>query len=234
VQQALIASGIFGNTDSDVAAALIEHLSPVRFPPGHVVFAQGDSGSCLYLIASGKVKVAYRHADGREAVLNIIGASDVLGEVATFDYGTREFTATAVTEVFAVAIQRDQLLALIAERPEITHQITRLLARRAEVMTKNLVDFVFRRSSVPRRQPLVAVGQAIRTTRRRRSAGDTRPHFGGDVAVRRCDEGHGRRNAARFRGPGLDPFWGQLSGDRGRAGPRRSSRAAMTLEVHRG
>ena len=76
-------------------------------------------------------------------MLNGIGASDVSDDVATFDFGTREFTATAVTEVFAVAIQRDQLLALIAERPEITHQITRLLARRAEVMTKNLVDFVF-------------------------------------------------------------------------------------------
>jgi CRP/FNR family transcriptional regulator, cyclic AMP receptor protein len=143
LRQALIASGIFGKTDSGVVSALIEHLLPVRFPPGHVVFAQGDPGSCLYVITSGKVKVAYRHTDGREVVLNIVGASDVFGEVTPFDYGTREFTATAVIEVCAVAIERDQLLAWMAECPEIIHQIMRLLARRADVVTKCLVDFVF-------------------------------------------------------------------------------------------
>ena len=143
VPQVLIASGIFGKTGSDVVSALIENLLPVRFPPGHVVFAQGDSGSCLYMIASGKVKVAYRHADGREVVLNIVGASDVFGEVSPFDYGTREFTATTVTEVCAVAIERDQLLVWMAECPEIIHQLMRLLARRAEVMTQCLVYSVF-------------------------------------------------------------------------------------------
>ena len=143
VRKALIASGLFGRTDSDVASALIEHLLPVRFPPGHVVFAQGDPGSCLYMIASGKVKVGYRHADGGEVVLNIAGASDVFGEVTPFDHGRREVTATAVTEVCAVAIERDLLLAWMTQCPEIIHQITRMLARRAEVMARCVVDFVF-------------------------------------------------------------------------------------------
>jgi CRP/FNR family transcriptional regulator, cyclic AMP receptor protein len=143
VQQTLITSGIFGKTDVDVVSALTQHLLPVRFPPGHVVFAQGDPGNCLYMIASGKVKLAYRHGDGREVVFNIVGAPDVFGEVAPFDYGTREFTATAVTEVCAVAIERDQLFAWMSECPHVIHQIMRLLARHAEVMTKSLADLVF-------------------------------------------------------------------------------------------
>jgi CRP/FNR family cyclic AMP-dependent transcriptional regulator len=142
VRQALIRSGIFGRTGADVVSALIEHR-PVRFSPGHVVFAQGDPGSCLYIIASGRVKLNYRHIDGKEVVLNIVGASDIFGEVTPFDYGTREFTATAVTEVCAVAIERDQLLAWMAECPEIIHQIMRLLARRADVLRNCVVDFVF-------------------------------------------------------------------------------------------
>jgi CRP/FNR family cyclic AMP-dependent transcriptional regulator len=143
VQRALIESGIFGETDPDVVSALIEPVRPVRFPTGHVVFAQGDSGSCLYLIASGKVKLAYRQTDDREVVLNIIGASDVFGEVTTFDCGTREYTATAVTEVCAVAIERDQLLAWIADCPAIMYQIMRLMARRADAITNGQVDLVF-------------------------------------------------------------------------------------------
>jgi CRP/FNR family transcriptional regulator, cyclic AMP receptor protein len=142
VRQALIRSGIFGKADADVVSALIAHVRPVYFPPGHVVFAQGDPGSCLYMIASGRVNLTYKHIDGKEIVLNIVGASDVFGEVTLFDCGTREFTATAVAHVCAVAIERDQLLAWMAKCPEIIHQIMRLLARRADVLTNCLADFV--------------------------------------------------------------------------------------------
>jgi CRP/FNR family cyclic AMP-dependent transcriptional regulator len=108
VRRALIRSGIFGKTDAHVVSALIEHMRHVCFSLGQAVFAQGDPGSRLYIIASGRVKLTFRH----------------------IDYGTREVTATAVTDVCAVAIECDQLLAWMAECPEITDQIMRLLARR--------------------------------------------------------------------------------------------------------
>jgi CRP/FNR family transcriptional regulator, cyclic AMP receptor protein len=141
-QQALIASGIFRKANPDVVAALSRGTRPVCFPPGHVVFAQGDPGGCLYMIVSGRVKVAYRHIDGGEIVLNLVGASDMFGELTLFDCGTREVTATAVTEVCAMAIERDQVLAWMAECPEIIHQMMRLLARHADVLTNCLADFV--------------------------------------------------------------------------------------------
>jgi CRP/FNR family cyclic AMP-dependent transcriptional regulator len=143
VRQALMASGIFGRTDLEAVSGLTKHVRLVRFPSGHVVFAQGEPGNCLYLIGSGKVKVGYRHTDDREIVVNVVGAPDVFGEVTPFDGGTREFTATTVTEVRAVAIEREQLLAWMTDCPEIVPQIMRLLARRADVMTNCLVDFVF-------------------------------------------------------------------------------------------
>ena len=141
--RALIRSGIFGRVNPADVAALVECVRTVRFPARHLVFAQGDPGSCLYLIASGKVKLAYRRTDGRELVVNVVGASDVFGEVPTINCGTREFTATTVTEMWAVEIERGQLLALMAEYPEMVQQIMRLLARRARVMTSCLADFVF-------------------------------------------------------------------------------------------
>jgi CRP/FNR family transcriptional regulator, cyclic AMP receptor protein len=138
VDGAVIASGIFRKTDPGRVHALVERLRPVRFPAGHVVFAQGDPGGALFMITSGKVKVTYRHTDGREAVLNVLGTSDVFGEVTPFDCGPREVTATTMTEVCAVPIERQQLLRWMVDFPEVIHQIGRLLARRADVMTEYL------------------------------------------------------------------------------------------------
>jgi CRP/FNR family cyclic AMP-dependent transcriptional regulator len=140
VEEAVIASGIFRKTHLHTVSAWLKHLRPVRFPAGHIMFAQGDPAGPLYMIASGKVKVVYRHTDGREAVLNVLGPSEVFGEVTPFDFGPREVTVTAVTEVCAVAVERRQLLVWMAEFPEVMHQIMRLLARRADLMTKTLTD----------------------------------------------------------------------------------------------
>jgi CRP/FNR family cyclic AMP-dependent transcriptional regulator len=141
IPAAVVASGIFRKTESEVMCRLIGHMRPVRFGPGHVAFAQGDPEGALYVITSGKVKVVYRHPGGREVVLNVLGASDIFGEVTPFDCGPREVTAIALTEVDAVAIERHQLLEWITECPEVINQIGRLLARRADVMNDCLIDF---------------------------------------------------------------------------------------------
>ena len=188
-QRALIASGIFRKANPDVVVALSRGTRPVCFPPGHVVFAQGDPGGCLYMIVSGRVKVAYRHIDGGEIVLNLVGASDMFGELTLFDCGTREVTATAVTEVCAMAIERDQMLAWMAECPEIIHQMMRLLARHADVTDELSGRLRSRRSVVSRCQAADGIGQAIWKKRRRRGAGDARPDVGRDRAICRCSAG---------------------------------------------
>lgn len=142
VQVELMASGIFTKTDPDVVSAIAESVQLLCFPPQHVVFSQGDVGSCFYLIASGKVKVAYRR-DDHEVLINLAGPSDVFGEVAVFDCGPREFTAITVTQVCAIAVERDQLMAWAIAYPEIAHQMMRLLARRGAVMTSCVVEFAF-------------------------------------------------------------------------------------------
>ena len=140
VEEAVIASERFRKAESNAVSASVKHMRPVLVPAGHIVFAQGDPAGALYVIASGKVKVVYRHTDGREAALNVLGPSEVFDEVTPFNCEPREVTVTAVTEVCAAAIERCQLLAWMAEFPEVIHQIMRLLARRADLMTNTLID----------------------------------------------------------------------------------------------
>lgn len=141
--QALIASGLFSKVDSGILSAAVEQLEIVRFPALAAMATQSSRGGEVYVIVSGKVKVAYRHREGKEMVFSILGPKEMFGALMLFDPEAREITATALTEVVAVSIQRDQFRGWIAQCPEFSDQVLRLFARWVKASTNSLVDFAF-------------------------------------------------------------------------------------------
>jgi CRP-like cAMP-binding protein len=108
-----------------------------------MVFAQGEPGDLLYIIISGKVKIGNRSPNGQETLLAILGPSDMFGELSVFDPGPRTSSATTITAVHAVSMDRDALRTWIADRPEIAQQLLRVLARRLRRTNNNLADLIF-------------------------------------------------------------------------------------------
>src|SRR6202171_3805728 len=143
VDEILARAGIFQGVEPTAVSALTKQLQPVDFPRGHTVFAEGEPGDRLYIIISGKVKIGRRSPDGRENLLTIMGPSDMFGELSIFDPGPRTSSATTITEVRAVSMDRDALRAWIADRPEIAEQLLRVLARRLRRTNNNLADLIF-------------------------------------------------------------------------------------------
>jgi CRP/FNR family cyclic AMP-dependent transcriptional regulator len=139
----LARAGLFQGVERSAVTALTKQLRPVDFPPGHVIFAEGEPGDRLYIIISGKVKIGRRYPDGRENLLTIMGPSDMFGELSIFDPGPRTSTATTITEVRAVSMDRDALRAWIADRPEIAGRLLRVLARRLRRTNSDLTDLIF-------------------------------------------------------------------------------------------
>ena len=143
MEEVLARAGIFQGVEPSAVAALTKQLQPVDFPRGHVIFHEGEPGDRLYIILSGKVKVGRRSPDGRENLLTIMGPSDMFGELSIFDPGPRTSSATTITEVRAVSMDREALRAWIADRPEIAEQLLRVLARRLRRTNNNLADLIF-------------------------------------------------------------------------------------------
>jgi CRP/FNR family transcriptional regulator, cyclic AMP receptor protein len=143
LDEILAESGIFQGVEPGAVSALTKYLHPVDFPRGHTVFAEGEPGDRLYIITSGKVKIGRRSSDGRQNILAIIGPSDMFGELSIFDPGPRTSSATTITKVHAVSMDRDALTAWIKNRPEIAEQLLRVLARRLRRTNNNLADLIF-------------------------------------------------------------------------------------------
>jgi CRP-like cAMP-binding protein len=143
VDKILARAGMFRGIEACAVPALKAQLQPVKFPRAHTVFAEGDPGDRLFIVISGKVKIGRRSPDGREKLLTIMGPSDMFGELSIFDPGPRTSSATTITEVRAVSMDRDVLRAWIADRPEIAEKLLRILARRLRRTNNNFADLIF-------------------------------------------------------------------------------------------
>jgi CRP/FNR family transcriptional regulator, cyclic AMP receptor protein len=136
-------SGLVQGVEPGAVAAQARYLRPVDFPPRHAVFAEGEPGDRLYIIISGKVKIGRRSSDGRQNILAIMGPSDMFGELSIIDPGPRTSSATTITRVRAVSMDRDALKAWITDRPEIAEQLLRVLARRLRRTNDDIADLIF-------------------------------------------------------------------------------------------
>jgi CRP/FNR family transcriptional regulator, cyclic AMP receptor protein len=123
-----------------VVAMITNQLQPVDFARRWTVFAEGEPADRLYIIVSGKVKIGHRSPDGREHLLAIMGPSEMFGKVSILDPGPRTTSATTLTEVRAVSLDRDTLRGWMADRPEVAEQLLRVLARRIRRTNNKLTD----------------------------------------------------------------------------------------------
>jgi CRP/FNR family cyclic AMP-dependent transcriptional regulator len=143
VDQAFRQAALFQGIDPRQVSALTCGLETVERDGGRVFFSEGDIGSCLYIIVSGKVKLGCRAPDGRENLFSILGPPDMFGEMCAVDPGPRGCTATAVTSTRAAIVQREVLLSWIAQYPVLRQRLLQILARRLRRTDYDRSDLVF-------------------------------------------------------------------------------------------
>lgn len=101
-----------------------------RYPGGQTLFHMGDEGGSLHVIESGRVKVTIPSPSGEELILAMLGAGDLLGELSLFDGKPRSATVQALENTETLCLHREDLLALMRNRFEVTEKIIEGLAHR--------------------------------------------------------------------------------------------------------
>jgi CRP/FNR family cyclic AMP-dependent transcriptional regulator len=138
----LYRAALFRAVDPAEAARLTERLPRVHFSSQQTVYVEGEPADRLYIIVSGKVKIARRSPDGRAHLLAILGPSEMFGDLSVFDPGPRTATATAVTPVRAMTMHHDVLHRWVADHPEIAERLLQLLARRVRRTDDDASDLI--------------------------------------------------------------------------------------------
>ncbi len=132
---------IFSDLDDKTLEKIADIGIRKNFSRDTVVLFEHETGSALFVIASGKVKVSRVSDDGKEVILTILGESDFFGEMAILDGLTRSANVTAMEDSELFIIQRSDFLELLHNYPEIAVALLQELTQRlrsADMKIKSL------------------------------------------------------------------------------------------------
>ena len=87
----------FADLEPDAFDQLCRYAKHTTLKRGATIFSKGDPGTSLVAVISGTVKISISSSDGRNAILNLIGAGEIFGEIALLDRQPRTADATANT-----------------------------------------------------------------------------------------------------------------------------------------
>ena len=111
----------------------------VHFEPGQRFFARGDVSDAAYVILDGSAEVSIDGPAG-PVRLALLGADALVGEMGILADQPRSATVTAETAVTALRIDRGVFLELLAQFPQISIALMRVLATRLEQTNQALAE----------------------------------------------------------------------------------------------
>lgn len=113
----------------------MEKLVHLRhYDPRELVFSEGDPGSGIYLIRSGRVQIFTSGRQGGEEDLALLGTGDLFGETTLAAPAMRTASARTLEKSELVGLFRADLLELIQKHPALANKLllglTRLMSDR--------------------------------------------------------------------------------------------------------
>jgi CRP-like cAMP-binding protein len=121
----LKSTDFFSTIDDDILAEVATTLEVVNVPARGRIIEAGDSGSSLYVVASGSVRVH----DGA-VTLRLLGPKEVFGDLSALDPDERTVSVTAAEDTVLLYMEHSTLMDVMEEHIEVAHGIIRFLVRR--------------------------------------------------------------------------------------------------------
>jgi CRP-like cAMP-binding protein len=115
-----------------------------KFGRREVLFHEGDLGDTLHLIDKGRVAVRITTPLGDVATLHVLGAGEVVGEMAVIhEGGRRTATVMALEPTETLSLQRDQFIELRRDHPAIDRFLIEVLAAHIGRADRHLMEALF-------------------------------------------------------------------------------------------
>jgi len=145
----LVYDWAFGDISSKLKPFWLENMGRVSerllLEPSEVLFREKDDAHEAYAVDHGWVSISKKDEQNHELVLANLSEGELFGELAVLQGGGRSATATALTNLELVVIEREQLLAQVKANPDQLLELLQYFAKRV----RETDDFLMVNSFAP-------------------------------------------------------------------------------------
>lgn len=125
--------------------SIARHFGILEIAQDETIFEEGDDGSFMFIVYTGRVAIIKSDQNGREVVMATEGAGHTLGEMAVLDGERRSAACVAETDCILVTLSRDAMDEMLETQSRIGAKILRAIAvslsRRMRRTAGKLVDY---------------------------------------------------------------------------------------------
>ncbi len=118
-------TAVFAGLEAEQTACLANLFRKVRFETGDWILREGSCDGKAFVLLSGKAEVSV----GARVSADVIGAGEVLGELALLNHAPHSANVRAASPIEAAVIEQEDLERLLAARGDIGFILYRNLAR---------------------------------------------------------------------------------------------------------
>jgi CRP/FNR family transcriptional regulator, cyclic AMP receptor protein len=103
------------------------------FPAGKDIITFEQPGEAVYIILLGTVKIHVEQADGRDVILSILGAGDILGEMGLIDNVGRSATVVTLEDTLVLWMDKASFNQMLQDFPPVALNLVRILSARVRL-----------------------------------------------------------------------------------------------------
>ncbi len=107
------------------------------YQDGEIVFRQGETGHCMYVVQEGEVEVVTQSDEG-DVLLRVLGRGEIFGEMCLFDREARSATVRARGETRLLTLEQEGFMRRVHEDPSLAFNILRTMSRRIRELSEAL------------------------------------------------------------------------------------------------
>jgi CRP/FNR family transcriptional regulator, cyclic AMP receptor protein len=111
---------------------------------GETIYHPGTSSSVVYLVESGRVKLAYLDESGKKLTLRIVDEGEIFGEMCLVGETLRRHLATAIEDSVVRHIEKKDFLKIVEEDAIGLPMLVNHFAARMKEFEETLEDLAFR------------------------------------------------------------------------------------------
>ena len=111
---------------------------------GETIYHPGTPSSIIYLVESGRVKLAYLDESGKKLTLRIVDEGEIFGEMCLVGETNRRHLATAIEDTVVRSIEKKKFVKIMEEGTTGLPMLVNHFAARMTEFEETLEDLAFR------------------------------------------------------------------------------------------